>query len=64
MKNKHNCEDCKFRAYYDKKPKSILGKIWLWHAAWCPGFKKYITSVSDDQRLEMANRYGLKKYQN
>jgi len=63
MKNKHNCENCNFRTYYDKKPKSFLGRIWLWHATWCPGFKKYITSRPDDQRVELAKRYGLKKYQ-
>ena len=26
----HNCESCKFRAHYDKKPQSFLGKFWRW----------------------------------
>ena len=24
-----NCEKCKFRAHYDKKPNSLLGRFWL-----------------------------------
>ena len=64
MEKKHNCEICKFRAYYDKNSKSFLGRIWLWHAGWCPGFKKYITSLPDDKRKELANRYRLIKYLN
>ena len=27
----HNCENCKFRARYDEKPNSFLGKFWRWH---------------------------------
>ena len=27
----HNCENCKFRAHYDKKPNSMLSKFWRWH---------------------------------
>ena len=62
MAEKHSCEACGFRARYDSNPKSFLGRIWRWHAGWCPGFKKYITSLPDEQRIEMAQRYGLKKY--
>lgn len=25
------CENCKFRAHYDKDPKSFLGRFWRWH---------------------------------
>ena len=62
MAEKHDCEDCNFRAIYDKNPKSLLGRIWRWHAGWCPGFKGYITSLPETQRVEIANRYRLKKY--
>ena len=64
MTDKHSCEKCSFRARYDKNPKSLLGRIWRWHAGWCPGFKGYITSLPDDRRVEMAKRYRLKKYEN
>ncbi len=62
MTEKHDCENCGFRARYDKNPKSLLGRIWRWHAGWCPGFKKYINSLPEEQRNELAQRYGLKKY--
>ncbi len=62
MDRKSGCEDCAFRARYDKNPRSLLGRLWRWHAGWCPGFRKYITSLPDDQRIELAGRYGMKKY--
>ena len=62
MDRKSSCEDCAFRARYDDNPKSLLGRLWRWHAGWCPGFRKYITSLPDDRRVELAGRYGMKKY--
>ncbi len=62
MAEKHSCANCSMRIRYDKNPRSLLARIWHWHAGWCPGFKKYITSLPDEQRIEMANRYSLKKY--
>ena len=58
----HNCETCGFRAKYDNNPKSILGRIWRWHATWCPGWKAYMTSLSDDERIALAGKYSMKKY--
>jgi len=62
MAEKKGCESCPLRARYDNNPRSILGRIWRWHTGWCPGWKKYITSLPDEQRIELAQRYGLKKY--
>ena len=62
MADKSGCETCAFRARYDKNPKSFLGRIWRWHAGWCPGWKKYMTSQSAEQRNELAKRYGMTKY--
>ena len=58
----HNCEECGFRAKYDKNPKSILGRLWRWHAGWCSGWKKYMRSLPDEKRIELAKKYNLKKY--
>jgi hypothetical protein len=58
----NNCENCGFRAKYDKNPKSLLGRLWRWHAGWCPGWKKYMRSLSDEERTELARKYGMKKY--
>ena len=64
MSEKHDCETCAFRAKYDEKPKSLLGRIWRWHAGWCPGWKSYITSLPDDERKELAKTYQMVKYAN
>jgi hypothetical protein len=58
----HNCENCGFRAKYDNNPKSLLGRLWRWHASWCPGWKTYMTSIPDEQRIGLAKKYNLKKY--
>ncbi|MBU4315844.1 MAG: hypothetical protein KKF30_01065 [Proteobacteria bacterium] len=58
-----DCENCKFRAKYDKKPKSFLGRLWRWHANWCPGWRKYITALPDEDRKHLALRYQMEKYQ-
>jgi len=60
--SEHNCESCKFRARYDAKPESLLGRLWRWHARWCPGWKKYMTSLPDDERVALAERYGMDRY--
>ena len=54
------CENCKFRAIYDRKPKSLLGRIWRWHAGWCPGFKAYLGSLSEQERRALVERYGIR----
>ncbi len=59
---KHMCANCGFRAKYDNNPKSFLGKIWRWHAGWCPGWKAYITSLPNDERIKLAVKYDMKKY--
>ena len=59
-----DCASCAFRAKYDNNPKSILGRIWRWHANWCPGWKSYMNSLSDAERMEVAKKYSMKKYSN
>ena len=58
----HNCEKCVFRARYDRNPKSLLGRIWRWHAGWCPGWSAYMRSLDADRRIELAEKYRLKKF--
>lgn len=31
----HPCENCKIRAHYDAKPKSLMGRFWRWHINFC-----------------------------
>ena len=56
------CENCKLRAKYDSKPKSFLGRFWKWHISFCPGWKAYIRSQTDERRIELFERYGTVKY--
>ena len=53
-----NCENCKLRAKYDAKPKSLLGRFWKWHIGFCPGWKSYIDSLDEERRTEMLLKYG------
>ena len=64
MSKKHDCESCQFRAKYDSNPRSFLGRLWRWHAGWCPGWRSYITSLPDDARRELARAYEMTKYAN
>ena len=59
---KHNCENCNFRAKYDNNSGSFLGRLWKWHIGWCPGWKRYMKSLSGDERTTLAGKYDLKKY--
>lgn len=38
---KFHCEECKLRLYSERKPNSLIARIWKWHIKWCPGWKKY-----------------------
>lgn len=62
MAKKYSCENCALRRRYDQNPRGLLGRIWRWHAGWCPGFKKYITSLPHEQRIGIAQRYRLNKF--
>ena len=57
----HNCENCGLRATYDRNPKSLIGRLWRWHANWCPGWKKYMTALPAEDRIKIAQQYKLQK---
>jgi len=57
----YNCRKCFFRAKYDKNPGSFLGRVWRWHAGWCPGWKAYLKSLTDSERDELTEKYNLKR---
>jgi hypothetical protein len=35
------CADCPIRAKAEARPRSLIGRLWLWHTKWCPGWKAY-----------------------
>lgn len=51
------CATCSFRAKYDKKPQSILGRLWRWHTNFCPGWKNYMKSLSDEEKKALIVKY-------
>jgi hypothetical protein len=57
------CENCKFRAHYEKKPKSTIGRFWRWHIDFCPGWKAYFTSLPAEKQEELRSKYQFNKYQ-
>ena len=59
----HVCKNCKIRAQYDKDPKSLLGRFWRWHINFCPGWKAYFTSQSEEKKAELRAKYQFTKYQ-
>jgi hypothetical protein len=56
----HNCPKCRFRAAYDNTPKSLIGRLWRWHIGWCPGWKRYVTDLSDSERSVIEERYQIR----
>ena len=58
----HICENCKFRAHYDKKPDSLLGRFWRWHINYCPGWRSYFARLSDERKEETRRKYDFHKY--
>ena len=58
----HQCENCKLRAKYDRKPKSLAGRFWRWHINFCPGWKAYFNSLSEEQKAALREKYSVTKY--
>lgn len=56
---KHQCENCKMRAKYDKSPNSMIGKMWRWHIGFCPGWKGYMKSLDTDQKSRITTKYDI-----
>ncbi len=55
----HPCENCRIRARYDRNPRALLSRLWRWHTGWCPGFKSFLATRTDEQRRELVQKYGL-----
>lgn len=62
MNKEIKCADCTLRAKYDTKPRSFAGRFWRWHINFCPGWKKYMASLDEEEKKEVAEKYELKKY--
>lgn len=56
-----NCENCGLKAKYDMNPKSFLGRFWKFHIKFCPGWKMYLRSLTEERRQEVYAKYGYRK---
>ena len=56
------CKNCAFRGRYDKNPRSLLGRIWRWHANWCPGWSAYMRALPAEERKATAKGYKMEKF--
>jgi len=59
MEKKHNCPNCPLRKRYDNNPKSLLGRFWRWHINFCPGWKAYFVSLTEEEQNELREKYAL-----
>ncbi|MDR0783132.1 MAG: hypothetical protein LBE83_05160 [Propionibacteriaceae bacterium] len=55
----HRCANCPIRAKYDEAPKSLTGRFWRWHIRFCPGWKKYVASLGEDELAPLKEKYNL-----
>ena len=53
------CLNCYMRKRYEKDPKSLISRFWHWHTRYCPGWKRYMHSLSEKERNEMIRKYNL-----
>ena len=54
------CSTCVWKAKYDNRPKSFLGRLWRWHINFCPGWRAYLKSLSEAERSAVAAKYNFK----
>ncbi len=47
---KSRCASCKFRDYAERKPNSLIARIWRWHTGWCPGWKAYQRELAEQNK--------------
>lgn len=60
-KKNYPCANCCMRRKYEENPRSLLSRIWHWHTRFCPGWKAYMKSLSEQEREAMRIKYNLKK---
>ncbi|HOJ67981.1 MAG TPA: hypothetical protein PKX28_04880 [Candidatus Hydrogenedentes bacterium] len=50
------CDTCPMRKRFERNPRSLLGRLWLWHTGWCPGWKRWLASLQPTEREAVLNR--------
>lgn len=52
-----SCADCPARKNYDRDPASLTGRLWKWHIGFCPGWKGYVSSLPEEERKMIEEKY-------
>ena len=39
------CHTCGMRTRAQKRPGSVLARVWRWHTGWCPGWNAYVREL-------------------
>ncbi|HNR57883.1 MAG: hypothetical protein PHN90_04845 [Methanothrix sp.] len=47
-----SCESCPIRRRAEKRPNSLIARIWRWHTGWCPGWRAYRKSLAEELRAD------------
>ena len=53
------CATCAWRAKFDERPKSFVGRLWRWHANFCPGWKAFMNSLPEDETRAYVEKYNF-----
>jgi hypothetical protein len=46
------CEKCRIKAWAERKPNSIIARLWHWHTKWCPGWKAYQKALAEREQQD------------
>lgn len=47
------CENCDLKRYAERRPGSLLARLWRWHTGWCPGWKAYAKWLAEKSAREL-----------
>ncbi|GAB6175234.1 hypothetical protein JCM16814_01250 [Desulfobaculum senezii] len=42
------CDICPMRRRAERRPDSLLARLWRWHTSWCPGYRLYQRQMRAD----------------
>ena len=48
------CATCTMRLNAEKKPQSLISRLWRWHTTWCPGWKAYQAELAKQEATDKA----------
>ncbi len=59
--SRQNCESCSFRKKFEADPRSFLGRLWLFHTRFCPGWRRYLAELPENELDEVIRRCTRKR---